>query len=436
MTVPIIFRDVDFHIYTISPDCIIRKNGEIIPIDDIIYHSTNGFDYVLLETLSNIQRLYRLEFIMVSSFNPGIQNKWEHFKVIHLDGDIKNCHIDNLTFEEDIEEWREVVYPETVKRGMYAVSSWGRVKNVVNCKFVGCVDNLGYVAIHVSISKRCVKHIKVHRLVAYHFIGIDLTENDRCINHIDGDKTNNHISNIEVVDRVINNQHAVTTGLRSYKSKISTAEIDMVIELLLDPKYSGSIKAVLSEINHEYPHITYGNINDIKLKNPAYIRTNAKYDLANITFPRGTAGVPSKISTAEIDMVIELLLDPKYSGSPLLVYNQIDHDKYPTLNYGVISAIKSKQPVYIRADSKYDIMSINFVKRKNRVTSDDVDMVISMLLDPKYNGSVTRVYDDIDHTKYPEITRDIIAHIKCRDSTYCRIATQYDLKNTTFPTKR
>lgn len=362
MTVPIIFRDVNFHIYTISPDCKIYKNGEIIPLDDIIYHSTNGFDYVLLETLSNTQRLYRLEFIMISSFHPGVQHKWEHFKVIHLDGDNKNCHIDNLDYCEDVEELREVVYPETVKRGMYAVSSWGKIKSITNNIIMRyATDKDGYPKIKLmrdDINDSRGLYTHPYRLVAYQFISNQDTMNCFQVNHIDGNKFNNHVSNLEWVSPIMNNQHAKWLKLNydvyhHGTSKIPTKDVDMVVSMLLDPKHEYSPKLVYMNIDHtKYPDITYNVIRAIKAGDKAYIRKDANYDLKELKFPDGHA---SKVTTEEIDMVRMMLADSRYNASPKNVYDALDHERYPKLTKSVISHIKNNKSTYVRSDSKFNI---------------------------------------------------------------------------------
>ena len=97
--------------------------------------------------------------------------------------------------------------------GHYQISTFGRIKSF--CKGTVkirrlCVDTDGYL--YASLFKNG-KHTKrkIHRLVAKAFIANP--EDKPQINHIDGNKMNNHISNLEWVTSTENNCHAVKIGL-------------------------------------------------------------------------------------------------------------------------------------------------------------------------------------------------------------------------------
>ena len=61
------------------------------------------------------------------------------------------------------------------------------------------------------VHSRIRKNLRVHRLLAQHFIANP--ENKAQVNHIDGNKQNNTLSNLEWVTPKENAQHAVRTGL-------------------------------------------------------------------------------------------------------------------------------------------------------------------------------------------------------------------------------
>lgn len=87
----------------------------------------------------------------------------------------------------------------------YQVSNFGRVKSKKKI-LSPWNDGVGYkkVSIHPEV-------LKVHRLVASAFI--DNPNNYRCVNHKDGDKSNNHVDNLEWCNHSQNRVHAIKTGL-------------------------------------------------------------------------------------------------------------------------------------------------------------------------------------------------------------------------------
>jgi hypothetical protein len=125
------------------------------------------------------------------------------------------------------EEWRDIAGYE----GFYQVSNLGRVRglpkvwstgkfgrlkiNLGERVLNGSVNSWGYRSIQLSVSGY-KKDFLVHRLVAESFIWKPCNKNT--INHIDGDKLNNVVGNLEWVTQADNNAHALKTGLRKGKS--------------------------------------------------------------------------------------------------------------------------------------------------------------------------------------------------------------------------
>lgn len=69
---------------------------------------------------------------------------------------------------------------------------------------------------HVILHKDCKnKYMTAHRLVAMHFI--PNTENKPEVNHIDGNKQNNHYLNLEWVTSSENKKHCYVKGLASHR---------------------------------------------------------------------------------------------------------------------------------------------------------------------------------------------------------------------------
>lgn len=362
MLVPIIFRDVNFHIYKISADCKIFRNDEPMDPDEITYHSTNGYDYILLETLSGRYKLFRLEFIIYNSFHPYTQIKYEHFSIIHKDGNILNCRIDNLECCNDNERWTEIIFPSDIKRDTYLVSTYGRFFSKHSDIILSLKHHKsGYLYIQLRTIKGRNESLRAHRIVAMHFIENPNPKIYNRVNHIDGDKHNNHVSNLEWIDDSSNSNHAVLLGMIE-SNTISSNEVNMIVDMLLEHTMYGSPKAVYEKLNHEkYPNITLNMIKQIKSKTPMYVRKCTKYNLNLISFKNSNE---SRLTSSEIDMIIEMLLSDIYDTSPSKIYKALDHELYPNITRSIINHIKCKSPQYVRNDSKYDLINIKFKRTR------------------------------------------------------------------------
>lgn len=112
---------------------------------------------------------------------------------------------------EDGEIWLSI--PEL--KFEYSVSSNGRVySNRFGWFLTPCFHRRsGYMAITIK-----GRHFNLHQLVANAFLGYDFHDKLQ-VNHIDGNKLNNNVENLEVVTRSENMKHAWKTGLMTYHPK-------------------------------------------------------------------------------------------------------------------------------------------------------------------------------------------------------------------------
>jgi hypothetical protein len=133
------------------------------------------------------------------------------------------------------EVWKPLVYPKIENSHLlFEISSVGRLRNIKTghiCKPE--VLSSGYLSCRVTCGKRDSKiHIIIHKGVALTFLP---NPNDLpCVNHIDGDKTNNCVENLEWFSYGHNLRHAYDTGLfdksvisgeNNHASKLTSEEI-------------------------------------------------------------------------------------------------------------------------------------------------------------------------------------------------------------------
>lgn len=155
------------------------------------------------------------------------------------------------------EEWR----PCPEYEDYYKVSNLGRVKS--SAIFIrhdgnwaeegGYVKKIkphrqhmnryGYMAVKLCKLGKCRQRL-VHRLVALAFLPFDDVRGQ--VNHIDGDKTNNRVDNLEWVTGKENMKHAWETGLvnadhlqgsKHHNAKLNEEKVLEIRKLYADKKY-------------------------------------------------------------------------------------------------------------------------------------------------------------------------------------------------------
>ncbi len=109
--------------------------------------------------------------------------------------------------------------------GTYEVHWRGIVRNVNGLLLAPGLGKNGYLTLSLYQNQKG-KSFYVHSLVANHFIANPF--NKRCVNHKDGNKQNNHLSNLEWATHSENNSHAIQIGL---KKSINPARGVMQLDL-------------------------------------------------------------------------------------------------------------------------------------------------------------------------------------------------------------
>lgn len=172
--------------------------------------------------------------------------------------------------------WKAVLGYE----GLYEISDDGRVRSIdrqLPDRYVcGRIlrqhhSGKGYLSVALCKNGKSTT-VYIHVLVANAFIPKPQSTKRLVINHIDGDKNNNTIGNLEWVTYSENNQHAYDSGLKArgeryYNSKL-TAE--QVAEIYANGKYDtyeniakryGVSKASIRDIliGKSWKHLTQSN---------------------------------------------------------------------------------------------------------------------------------------------------------------------------------
>ena len=162
-----------------------------------------------------------------SSATGANETALEPLKIVHKDGDLKNCAASNLSWEEDVEIWVYAKCPRARKDGTIAQLYPGRYR-VSNHGRVWSNQTKSFMSTRVDEYDNCIKvdltyvrpdnstfscHVKLHRLLADSFDLPNKSE-ERCqINHINGIRTDFNLKNLEWTTSKENVVHAFKTQL-------------------------------------------------------------------------------------------------------------------------------------------------------------------------------------------------------------------------------
>ena len=105
----------------------------------------------------------------------------------------------------------------------------GRVAHFSQTILKGTPNRKGYLRVYLSVkSKKYTKSL--HRIVAESFIDNPLNKNT--VNHVDCNKLNNHVSNLEWATNAENMRHAFANGIYNERDKTTILNIHHMREKL------------------------------------------------------------------------------------------------------------------------------------------------------------------------------------------------------------
>lgn len=158
--------------------------------------------------------------VVASVFKPIYKSddfiyNWD---IVHLNGDRDDVHPSNLVWRpppggQTIQE-SDGFYVEPIT-GRYAVSRDGLVFDRFRSMPYNPTSNVaGYLMISFKGYNGERSKVGVHRAVALALLPYDRNINHFVVNHKNGDKTANHVDNLEFVSHSVNNAHSMLSGLR------------------------------------------------------------------------------------------------------------------------------------------------------------------------------------------------------------------------------
>lgn len=200
----------------------------------------NGYKYYRLSK-NNSKKMFYGHRLVAEAF---IENPDNLPVVNHIDGNKLNNNVDNLewvSYSENTKAWHDT---QTVKQHKqreyysqdleneiwksyknYLVSNYGRVRHATKNNMLRPSITCGYYKVRLS-ENGLVEDCMIHKLVWQLFSDCDMPDTASVIDHIDGNKLNNHINNLRKVG-LSENVNAALYETKTNSSAKKVAQCDL-----------------------------------------------------------------------------------------------------------------------------------------------------------------------------------------------------------------
>lgn len=281
------------------------------------------------------------------------------------------------------EEWIRIsVYLHDIK-DIYWVSTCGRIYNErTNSIMKQSYNRNGYKILSLSTIDNKSVNMLVHRLVMICFRNIPNYDQLQ-VNHIDGNKENNNIENLEWVTAAENTRHAFRTGLRN-NMLISVQDAHNICALL---EQRMSYRDICNSLGFNYDERMSECI--------ANIRTGISYKDISCNYNIPEARSNKQIFTDDqIRFICEQL--ENHVRSTAILRQMVDYDNLPQDEQAnllsLISEIKSGRKFnYISKDYDFNKMDLRaqLQRLQSAITINDISMMGFRLED------VCKIFDEV-----------------------------------------
>lgn len=208
------------------------------------YASTNGHVYIGLIGYDDQRHMYYLGKVVYCSFNDDtipLDITDDHTVISYSNGNKMDNRSENVDICHENEQWKDLGVLG-YNPGLWKLSSDGRIYGVRYKKLLKQrICHTPYMTIGgLVVNGKHGLSRYTHRLVAEAFVDNPQPEQYTIVNHIDGDKLNNHYMNLEWTDLSGNAVHASYLELRkrvygvdSRSAKLNESQVRTVCKSLL-----------------------------------------------------------------------------------------------------------------------------------------------------------------------------------------------------------